>query len=72
MKNDFHRLEHEHDIYADNELFFKKIIEHKNFYIDENIIKQEEFEVFIDSNFKNLKIELFYTELIELDLEILI
>ena len=31
ITNDFHRLEHEYNIYADNVLFFKKLLNIKNF-----------------------------------------
>ena len=31
VTNDYHRLEHEYNIYGDNVLFLKKIIEHKQY-----------------------------------------
>ena len=51
IKNDYHRLEHEYNIYADDILFHKKIIKHQQFYINENIIVKENFEVIIENDF---------------------
>ena len=59
ITNDYHRLEHEYQIYAGDILFLKKIIEHKQFYIDENIVMKEKFNITIEDNFENLTIKLF-------------
>ena len=59
MKNDHLRLEHEYNIYADGVVFHKKITKHSQFYINENIILKEYFEVIIENDFKNLKVQLF-------------
>ena len=58
ITNDYHRLEHEYQIYADNILFFKKIIQHKQFYIDESIIMKEKFDIAIEDDFENLTVKL--------------
>ena len=59
ITNDYHRLEHEYNIYADNVLFLKKIIEHKQFYIDDAIIMKEKFDIPIEDDFENLTVKLF-------------
>ena len=59
ITNDYHRLEHEYNIYGDNVLFLKKIIEHKQFYINETIIMKEKFDINIEDDFENLTVKLF-------------
>ena len=59
IKNDYHRLEHEYEIYADNILFFKKIIGHKQFYIDDAITMKKKFDVAIEDDFEYLTVKLF-------------
>ena len=59
IKNDYYRLEHEYNIYANGILFRKKIIKHQQFYINKNIIVKENFEVIIENDFKKLEVELF-------------
>ena len=45
-------------IYTDDILFFKKIIKHKQFYIDENIIMKEKFDIPIEDDFEYLTVKL--------------
>ena len=52
-------MEHEYNIYADNVLFFKKIIKHKEFHINDDIIMKEKFDVAIEGDFENLTVKLF-------------
>ena len=58
INNNYHRLEHEYNMYSDNISFFKRIIEHKQFYINETIIMREKFEIPIENDFKNLTIKI--------------